>query len=254
MTWQELLLGILVGGALAPFVTTLMERIPSAQPLRPHARCRSCAAPIARRDQVPVISWLLLHGRCRACGETIGGRYALAELLCLVSSVVIVAQPWSFLLKATWLVFIPVAVALAFIDLRHKRLPNVLTLRSAGVVAVMLALDAFPDGWSVWVRALEAGAGLFLLYLLMNLLTGGAMGMGDVKLALVIGLLAGYLGWLHLIIATLIAFVIGGLLSAGLMLTKRAGRRSTIPFGPFMLFGLIAVVPLFTTLRDYLLG
>lgn len=254
MTWQDLLLGILVGGALAPFTTTLMERIPAAEPLRPHARCRSCAAPIAWRDQLPVVSWLLLRGRCRACGQSIGRHYAIAELLCLVSSVVIIAQPWSFMLAATWLVFVPVAVALAFIDVRHKRLPNVLTLRSAGAVSVLLALAAFPDDWSMWVRALEAAAALFMLYLLMNLLTGGAMGMGDVKLALAIGLLAGYLGWLHLIFATLIAFVTGGLLSTALLLTKRAGRRSTIPFGPFMLFGLIAVVPLFTGLREYVLG
>ncbi len=254
MTWQDLLLGILVGAALAPFVTTLLERVPTAEPLRPRARCRSCAAPIAWADQLPVVSWLRLRGRCRCCAASISRDYVLAESICVASCVVVIAQPWSFLLTATWLAFIPLAVALAFIDVRHKRLPNVLTLRSAALVILMLALAAFPDDWSLWMRALEAGAALFMLYLLMNLLTGGAMGMGDVKLALAIGLLAGYLGWLHLIFATLIAFVTGGLLSAVLLLTKRAGRRSTIPFGPFMLFGLIAVVPLFTSLRAYVLG
>ena len=254
MTWQDLLLGILVGIALAPVATTLLERIPTVESLRPRAHCRSCAAPIAWFDQLPVVSWLRLRGRCRCCHEPISHDHLLAESLTIASAVVVMAQPWSLLLTAAWLAFIPLAVALAFIDVRHKRLPNVLTLRSAALVIVMLALAAFPDNWSLWVRALEAGAALFMLYLLMNLLTGGAMGMGDVKLALAIGLLAGYLGWLHLIFATLIAFVTGGLLSIALLLTKRAGRRSTIPFGPFMLLGLIAVVPLFTGLREYVLG
>lgn len=254
MTWQDLLLGILVGGALSPIVTTLMDRIPDAESLRPRPRCASCAAPIAWGDQIPVISWLVLRGRCRACGEAIGGRYAVAELLCIASTIVVVAQPWPLLLTATWALFIPVGVALAFIDLRHKRLPNVLTLRSAALVAAMLALEAFPDDWSLWIRALEGGAVLFVLYLLMNLLTGGAMGMGDVKLALSIGLLTGYLGWFHLIVASLIAFVAGGVASAALLFTRRAGRRSTIPFGPFMLLGLITVVPCFTAIRDLLLA
>jgi len=254
MTWQDLLLGILVGAALAPFVTMLIERIPGAESLRPHPRCRSCAAPIAWTDQVPVISWLLLRGRCRACGESIGSRYAIAELLVIACTIIVMAQPWSFFLTLAWLLFVPVGVALAFIDLRHKRLPNVLTLRSAMAIVALLALDAIPDGWPDLLLALECGAALFTLYLLMNLLTRGAMGMGDVKLALSIGLLAGYLGWFHVVLATLIAFLVGGVISAVLLVSRRAGRRSTIPFGPFMLLGLIAVVPLFTGLRDYLLA
>lgn len=254
MAWQDLLLGILIGGALSPIVTTLMDRIPAAESLRSRPRCDSCAAPIAGGDQIPVISWLILRGRCRACGDAIGGRYVIAELLCIASTIVVVAQPWPLVLTVTWALFIPVGVALAFIDLRHKRLPNVLTLRSAAIIVAMLALETFPDDWSLWIRALEGGAALFVLYLLMNLLTGGAMGMGDVKLALSIGLLTGYLGWSHLIVASLIAFVAGGVASAALLLTRRAGRRSTIPFGPFMLFGLITVVPCFTAIRDLLLA
>jgi len=253
MTWQDLLIGILAGSLLSWFVTTLVERIPDAESLRPRPRCRSCAAPIAWHDQIPVVSWLLLRGRCRACDGSIGARYAIAEALCIASTVVIVAQPWSFLLTLTWTLFVPVGVALAFIDLRHKRLPNVLTLRAAAMIVVLLAADAFANDWSPWVRSIEAGAGLFVVYLLMNLLSRGAMGMGDVKLALSVGLLAGYLGWFHVIVATLIAFLAGGVVSGVLLATRRAGRRSTIPFGPFMLLGLIVSVPWFTAIRDLLL-
>lgn len=254
MIWQELLLGVVVGLALAPFVTTLIERIPDAESLRPRPHCRSCAAPIAWTDQVPVVSWLLLRGRCRACGEMIGARYAVAEALVIASAVVVMAQPWSFFLTLAWLVFIPVGVALAFIDLRHKRLPNVLTLRAAAAILLLLAIDAIPDGWPDLLLAVECGAALFALYLLMNLLTGGAMGMGDVKLALSIGLLAGYLGWFHAVLATLVAFLIGGVVSGVLLVSGKAGRKATIPFGPFMLLGLIVVVPLFTIMRDALIA
>lgn len=254
MTWQELLLGVVVGLALAPFATTLIERIPGAESLRPRPRCRSCAAPIAWTDQVPVVSWLLLHGRCRACGEAMGAHYAVAEVLVIASAVVVMAQPWSFFFTLAWLVFIPIGVALAFIDLRHKRLPNVLTLRAAAAILLLLAIDAIPDGWPDLLLAVECGAVLFTLYLLMNLLTGGAMGMGDVKLALSIGLLAGYLGWFHAVLATLVAFLIGGVVSGVLLVSGKAGRKATIPFGPFMLLGLILVVPLFTTMRDALIA
>lgn len=254
MTWQDLLLGLLVGTALAPFVTALAERIPNAESLRPRPHCRSCAAPLAWADLIPVLSWLLLRGRCRACHEPIGRRYAIAELLVLASCVIVVAQPWSFFLTLAWLFYIPIGVALVFIDLRFKRLPNVLTLRSALGVIVLLGCDAVTAGWSDWLLALECGAALFALYLLMNLLTGGAMGMGDVKLAISVGLLAGYLGWFHAVLATLLAFLIGGSASIVLLVRRKATRKSTIPFGPFMLLGLILVVPFFTAMRDYLLG
>jgi leader peptidase (prepilin peptidase)/N-methyltransferase len=254
MTWQDLLLGMLVGFALAPMVTTLIERIPDAEPLLPRPRCRSCAAPIGWTDQVPLLSWLRLRGRCRACGEAIPSRYAVAELLVIACTVVVIAQPWSFLLTLTWLLFVPVGVALAFIDLRHKRLPNILTLRAAAMIVVLLALDAIPDGWPDLLVAIECAAALFTLYLLMNLLTGGAMGMGDVKLALSIGLLTGYLGWFHAVLATLIAFLAGGIISAVLLVSRRAGRKSTIPFGPFMLLGLIMVIGLFSAMREALLA
>ena len=214
MTWQNLLLGILAGGALAPAVPFLMARSVTSAAPRPRA--------------------------------------FLAELLVIAAAVVVLAQPWTFFVTMAWLGYVPVAVALVFIDLREKRLPNVLTLWSAAGVTLLLAIDAVLHGWSPWLEGLASGATLFTIYLLMNLLTGGAMGMGDVKLALAIGVLAGYLGWFHVLLATLIAFMVGGLVSAVLLVTKRAGRKSTMPFGPFMLFGLILVVPCYTALHDYL--
>ncbi|MHB0928975.1 MAG: A24 family peptidase, partial [Candidatus Nanopelagicales bacterium] len=85
---------------------------------------------------------------------------------------------------------------------------------------------------------------LFVLYFLMNLLTRGGMGMGDVKLALSIGALTGYLGWAYVVGATALGFMSGGALSAALLASRRTGRKDTIPFGPFMLLGAFLVLPL----------
>lgn len=252
--WQTLFLAILVGGALSPIATRMMERVPDAEALRPRAHCRACAAPVALRDQFPVFAWLTLRGRCRACGQPIGTRQLLAELVSIAAAGVILAQPWSPLLTLTWLVYLPIGVALAFIDLRHKRLPNLLTLRSAAALVVLLGIASIPDGLDDWLRALAAGGALFIVYLLMNILTRGAMGMGDVKLALGIGLLAGYLSWFAAITTTMLAFLLGGAVSAVLLLSRRASRKDAIPFGPFMLLGLVAVLPFLGRLQDWLLA
>lgn len=253
MDWRLLLLGLVLGTAVAPLATTLMERVPGAEALRPRPRCRTCASPLQWNDQLPVWSWIALRGRCRQCGEPIGLRYPLAELTCVGAVIVVLAQPWSPLLTLAWVLYVPVGVALAFIDLRHKRLPNLLTLRSAAALVVLLGAAAAPDDLAAWVRALEAGAALFAVYLLMNILARGAMGMGDVKLALAIGLLTGFLGWFEVIAATGLAFVLGGAVSAFLLVARRANRKATIPFGPFMLLGLVIVVPLDDALRSLLL-
>ena len=252
MDWQVLVLAVVLGSALAPVATTLMERVPGADALRPRPRCASCAAPLAWRDQLPLWSWIALRGRCRDCRAPIGVRHPVAELTCIVATAVVLAQPWPALLTLAWALYVPVGVALAFIDLRHKRLPNLLTLRSAAALVVLLGVAGLVDGLTPWTRALQAGAALFVLYLLMNILARGAMGMGDVKLALAVGLLAGYLGWFEVIAATGLAFVLGGIASAYMLIARRADRRATIPFGPFMLLGLLLVVPLADSLRAML--
>lgn len=130
------------------------------------------------------------------------------------------------------------AVALGFIDQRHKLLPNRYVIPSLAVAVILLTFAAAGTGaWDAMLRAILGGAAMFLLYLVMALISPAGIGMGDVKLAAVLGILLGFLGWNAWFVALFAAFLIGGLVGLVLILTRRVTRRSTIPFGPPMLVG-----------------
>jgi len=154
---------------------------------------------------------------------------------------------WNFGL--TWelpayLYFAAVGVALALIDLDTRRLPNVIVLPSYVVAGLLLLLPAIVDGrWNDYLNAWLGALALFAFYFLLAFVYPAGMGFGDVKLAGVLGLYLGWLGWGPLIVGAFLGFLLGALVGGGLMLAKRAGRKTAIPFGPFMIAGaLIAVV------------
>lgn len=165
-------------------------------------------------------------------------RYPLVEAgtaLFFVAVVLFFGVSWVVI---PFLYLAAISVALALIDLDTKRLPNVIVLPSYIVAAVSLTLaTVFTVAWGDLLRA---GAGLLILggfYFLTNLIYPQGMGFGDVKLAGVLGLFLGYLGWGALIVGGFSAFLIGGLISVILMAAKKANRKTAIPFGPFMLLG-----------------
>jgi leader peptidase (prepilin peptidase) / N-methyltransferase len=134
-----------------------------------------------------------------------------------------------------------VGALLAWIDLREHRLPNAVVLPSIGVGALALGLVALAQAEpGRWLWALAGGGALFALYLLLSL--PGGMGMGDVKLAALVGLFAGWLGFEAWLLAALGGFVLGGGAAALLIATRRGSRGTRIPFGPWMLAGLAAAV------------
>jgi leader peptidase (prepilin peptidase)/N-methyltransferase len=131
-----------------------------------------------------------------------------------------------------------VGMALAVIDWDTKRLPNALTLPSYPVLAGLLLLAAGLDSdWAELVRALLGGLLLFIAYFLLALIYPAGMGLGDVKLSGVLGMALGWLGWSALVVGSLAAFVLASVVGLALMVGGRAGRRTLIPFGPFMLAG-----------------
>lgn len=134
--------------------------------------------------------------------------------------------------------FAVVGVALAIIDIRSHRLPNRL-VASVGVTGLVLLIAAALTGsrMDALIRALLAALVLFAAYLVLRMLSAGGVGGGDVKLAAVIGLYLGWLGWGSVLVGTLAGFVLGGVVAAAMLLTRRAGRRTAIPFGPWMLAG-----------------
>ncbi|MEU2669207.1 A24 family peptidase [Streptomyces sp. NPDC007164] len=139
---------------------------------------------------------------------------------------------------AVWLLTAPVAVLLATIDRRVHRLPDRLTLPAAGAVAVLLGAAALlPEHAGSWTSALLGGAALGGFYFLLFLINPNGMGFGDVKLALSLGMALGWYGWAVVFVGGFAGFLLGAVYGFGLMVLKRAGRKTGIPFGPFMITG-----------------
>lgn len=136
-----------------------------------------------------------------------------------------------------------VGVLLTLVDLRAHRLPDSLVLPSYAVGAALLAVPAVLDGrWPAYGRAVLGGAVLYAGYLVLALAYPGGMGFGDVKLAGVLGLHLGWLGWAEVLVGTFLAFLLGGAVALGLLLTRRATPNTALPFGPCMLAGALLAV------------
>jgi len=229
------LAGLLVGS----FLNVVVHRVPRAESLlRPASRCPHCATPIRAWHNVPVVGWLVLRGRCAACTARISVRYPLVELGTAALFVAVTARlGWSPLLPA-YLYLAAITVALGLIDVDVRRLPNAIVLPSYVVGGLLLVPAGLArHDWAGVVRGLVAMAALFAFYFLLAHVYPGGMGFGDVKLAGLLGLYLGSLGWSSVLVGTFAGFLLGGVAGAALMLTRRATRRSMIPFGPFMLAG-----------------
>jgi leader peptidase (prepilin peptidase)/N-methyltransferase len=137
-----------------------------------------------------------------------------------------------------FLFFAVVSVVLSVIDIRTHRLPNAIVLPSYVVSFVLFTLACvLGEDWGALLRAAVSMIVLFAFYALLRAIRPGGMGGGDVKLAGLIGIQLGWLGWGSVVVGTLGAFLLGGLFAVILLLTRRAGRRTSIPFGPWMLAG-----------------
>ena len=229
----------LVGLLIGSFLNVVIWRVPRGESvISPPSHCPGCDRPIRPRDNVPVLSWLMLRGRCRDCSTGISPRYPAVEL---ATAVVFGVLTWRFGFDwalPAYLYLGAIGVALAMIDIDVHRLPNAIVLPSYGVAAVSLLIPAVIDGaWGDYLRAGLGGMVLFGFYFLLAFVYPAGMGFGDVKLAGVLGAYLGWLGWGVLLIGGFLGFLLGGVVGGGLMLVHRAGRKSKIPFGPFMLIG-----------------
>ena len=241
------------GSLIGSFLNVVVYRVPAGRSVvRPPSACGACGAAIRWYDNIPVISWLVLRGRCRDCDAAISVRYPLVELgtalaftivaLLFLPAVLAATAPAgvvaALLALVAFLYLSAISIALALIDLDVHRLPNAITLPGYAIGAALLVPAALLAGEPG--RVLGAAVGMIALagfYLLLAVIRPGGMGMGDVKLAGVLGLFLGYLSWGALIVGALGAFLLGGIFSLALIVARRAGRASRIPFGPWMLAG-----------------
>jgi leader peptidase (prepilin peptidase)/N-methyltransferase len=146
---------------------------------------------------------------------------------------------WSAELPA-WTWFVAVGLLLAVIDLREQLLPNrVLLPAGVGAVVLLVLAAALDDAWPALLRALVAAAACFALLLVMALLAPAGLGMGDVKLAALLGLVLGWLGWPAVLLGFFLGFLLQAVVGLALLATRRAGRRTELPFGPALLAGTV---------------
>jgi leader peptidase (prepilin peptidase)/N-methyltransferase len=239
-----LVLAGLLGLAVGSFLNVVIHRVPRGESiLRPGSRCPHCGSPVRPRHNVPVLSWLALRGRGGCCGRAIGARYPLVELVTAALFVAVTARFGLTPALPAYLYLVAVSVALAMIDVDVLRLPNRIVLPSYVVGAVLLLPVAVVDGdWNAAARCLVAMAALYTFYFALAFLHPGGMGFGDVKLAGLLGLYLGWLGWSSVLVGTFAGFLLGGLAGAALLATRRAGRRTPVPFGPYMLAGAMIAV------------
>lgn len=229
------ILGLLVGS----FLNVVVYRTPRGESVvSPPSACPRCDAAIRPRDNLPVVSWLVLRGRCRDCGGAISARYPAVELVtALLFAGVAVVFGWSLATPAN-AYLAAIAVALTLIDLDVHRLPNAIVLPAYPVSAALLVLASWgADNWGALLRAVLGGVILWVFYFLLMVAKPGGMGFGDVKLAGILGAYLAWIGWGALVVGAFGAFVLGGIFSIGLLISGRAGRRTAVPFGPWMLLG-----------------
>ena len=246
MAVAAVLVGLL-GLAIGSFLNVVIHRVPRGESLiRPGSRCPSCGTAVRSRHNVPVLGWLMLRGKCADCAEPIAARYPLVEAATGVLFVAVAARVVQLHLVAAlpaYLYFAGAGVALAVIDFDCRRLPNAIVYPSYVVIAVLLTLSAgLTSDWDALLRAAIGGATLFGFYLALAIAYPAGMGFGDVKLSGILGALLAYLSWSALVIGAFAGFLFGAVVGVGVMIAGRGGRKTALPFGPFMIAGVLTAI------------
>jgi leader peptidase (prepilin peptidase)/N-methyltransferase len=227
-----LVVAILFGAVLGSFINVVIYRLPRGMSLaHPPSHCPGCGRRVQPWDNIPVLSYLLLRGRCRGCGVRIPLRYPIVELLAAALTVLAVrfaATPPAVLIQ---LVFVLGLLAVVFIDLDHRIIPDRITLPGIGLGLLWALIGPLPLLDSV-LGILVGGGGLFLIAVGYQRITGReGLGMGDVKLMAMVG---AFLGWQGALATVLFGSLAGSLVGLGLMVGGRGNRLTALPFGTFL--------------------
>jgi leader peptidase (prepilin peptidase)/N-methyltransferase len=220
------------GATIGSFLNVVAYRLPRHESLvRPGSRCPGCGTGIKTYDNVPVLGWLWLRGRCRSCRTSISPRYPIVEATTAALAAAVVLTKHSAVEVVLGLVLVGVLVPVALIDLDHRIIPNKITLPAAVAavaIGVALGLHGVPEQLIA-----GAAAGGFLLFFALAYPRG--MGMGDVKLAFVLGLFLGRSVAVAILAGVLIGTIVGAAVMARVGVEK--GRKTAVPFGPFLALG-----------------
>ncbi|MCJ7715375.1 MAG: prepilin peptidase [Anaerolineales bacterium] len=233
LIWVYSLLGVVIGS----FLNVCVDRLPDKKSIvSPPSHCPQCKQRLSIIELIPIISYIFLRGRCRSCGEKIPARVLMVELGTGVMFFLIwlrFGQSWDTALAS---IFGCLLLVIGFIDLEHQKIPNILIYPAIGVGLLLIPVMHLSTPWMFLI-----GGGLgFAVLFLITILSPGAMGMGDVKLTVFLGLILGYP---EIVIALFLAFVSGGLIAGILLALKKIKRKDTVAFGPYLaLAGIITIL------------
>jgi leader peptidase (prepilin peptidase) / N-methyltransferase len=234
----------LLGLAVGSFLNVVIYRVPEHLSIvRPSSACPNCHAPIAGRDNIPLVSWLALRGRCRSCGVAISCRYPLVEATC---AILFVAGAWRF--GATWplpayLALFAGLLALGAIDLDKLILPKSIVYATAIAVTGFLGVAALQEHrWWPFLVGTLCAVTWWTVFFVINFVSPRVLGFGDVRLALVLGMGLGWLGVGAALVGFFVSNLIGAIVGVTLIALKRARRDQPVPYGIYLAAGTVITV------------
>ncbi len=237
-------LSAVYGLVIGSFLNVVIARVPAGESVvKPTSRCPKCATPLRAYDNIPVLSWLLLGRKCRSCHAPISAQYPAVEAGTALLFALVAWRVGAHGDLPAHLVAAAGFVSLSVIDLQTKRLPDLvvfpsIVLTALGFVAAAMIDDRFGDLGRAGIGAAVAFGAL----LVVHLARPDGMGFGDVKLALLCGLVLGWHGLANVVVGMYGGFVLGAVIGVALMAFGRVRRGVTIPFGPFLAAGTMLTV------------
>jgi len=227
------------GAVVGSFLNVCIFRIPAQGSIvKPLSQCPQCHHPIRFYDNIPLISFFVLRGKCRNCGRPISWRYPLVELITAVFALLLFAKFHVSINFLIFFIFTAVLIVIAFIDLDHQIIPDVITLPGIPIF-FLLAVFVVKVPWLEALIGLLIGGGVLLaIAFIYELLTKReGMGGGDIKLLAMIG---GFLGWKSLIFILLFSSLLGAIVGIAVMIIKKQDMKYAVPFGPFLSVAAVA--------------
>ena len=225
----------LFGICIGSFLNVVIYRLPmNRSVVHPGSCCPHCGNPVRFYDNIPLLSWLILFGVCRDCGAAISSRYFYVEALTGVLTLLVITTHGLTVVAILYAILVWILVAVAMIDLDFQIIPDELSI--GGLLVGILASYFLPVGLSGALFGALVGGGVF--YVLAILYPGG-MGGGDIKLMAAIG---AFVGWKFALLTIFVGSALGAIVGIIAMIAFKKGRKSRIPFGPFLSTGGIAAI------------
>jgi len=223
----------LFGAAIGSFSNVCIYRLPKKLSIiSPPSQCPNCGKSISPFDNIPIISFILLRGRCRYCQSPISWRYPIVEL---ITGLIFLSLYLNFRISPQFFIYALLCTSLiiiAFIDLEHKIIPDVITLPGI-IIGLTLSLTIPHITLINSIKGLLIGGGLFYA---IAIISRGGMGGGDIKLIAMVG---SFLGWKNVLLTIFLGSLFGSIVGIVLIILKKKNRKDMVPFGPFLSLGAI---------------